>query len=585
MSKEPKRTIEEVMDYQTGECVYASKFFNRPLDEISNYRSQLQQAIEGFIEPVFICYYCRQKVRIRGGIASRDKIKEEIYHFAHLKDSDECHIKTKNQYTREEVDRMKYNGAKESILHQTLKGQIAECLFRNEETKNEISNIEVEKIIKDKVAIEWRKPDINTNFKEYRLAFELQLSTTWLNVITKRQHFYKEQGIYIFWVFHSFNVYDQARKLTFDDVIYTNNQNAYVFDDETYKLSKFENDLILKCFYKWYYPDGEYLGEEWKSQFIKLSDLTFDEANYKIYFHDAASQKKEVETIVEQYILKEEQIKRHNIMLLKDREEKTKEIEESISILQFDIEYIDKQIAEIEKKESLDSANLESEENFLINIGDHVIYVVNYFIDKYQHLRPLYGYQKLLESMVEGFKEKVKTFHKNISEKETEISSISERLSGINKIQKVEIGTVIHWAIDKNIDWEFIKNNYQLFLTIKKSLINDLYAKEELKQIKNDFELEQLRYRSDIFFLIDYSEKIKELESKISITEGQLNQNRKEFEALKDEIKQIIETNVSNKITEFKNRINNYPCDIKRLQEKKTELEQRINALKVSSLQ
>lgn len=210
---------------------------------------------------------------------------------------------------------------------------------------------------------------------------------------------------------------------------------------------------------------------------------------------------------------------------------------------------------------------------------------MNYFIDKYQHLRPLYGYEKLLDSMIEGFKETVKIFHKNISEKETEISSILERLSKINKMQKVEIGAVRYLIVDKTLNWEFIKNNYQVFLTIKKVLINDLYAKEELKQIKNDFELEQLKYQSDIFFLIDYSEKIKELESKISITEGQLNQNRKEFEALKDDIKQIIETHVSNKITELKNRINDYPSDIKRLQEKKTKLEQRINALKVSTLQ
>lgn len=375
MSKEPKRTILEVMDYQTGECVYASDFFNRPLDEISNYRSQLQQAIEGFISPVYICYYCRQKVRIRGGIASRDKIKEEIFHFAHLRDSDECHIKTKNQYTREEVDRMKYNGAKESILHQTLKGQIAESLFRNEETKKEISNIEVEKVIKDKAAIEWRKPDINTNFKEYRIAFELQLSTTWLNVITKRQHFYKEQGIYIFWIFNSFNIYDQARKLTFDDVIYTNNQNAYVFDDETYQQSKIENDLVLKCYYKWYYPDGEYLNEEWKNRLVKLSDLTFDKINFKIYYHDSSKQKDEVKRIVENYIKdeearererilfiqemerdREENIKRQNEIILREQEErnkKTKEIEESISILEFDIEYINKQITQIEKKKGM----------------------------------------------------------------------------------------------------------------------------------------------------------------------------------------------------------------------------------------
>ena len=158
-----KRTITEVLDCDTGECIDANEFFKKPLDELTIYRSELQKAIENFREPLFTCYYCKQLIRIRGGIPGPNKRKVDILHFAHLKDSDECHIKTKNNYTKEETDRIKYNGAKESFLHHTLKLLIADCLKSNQDTKGEISSIEIEKIIKNKVAKDWKKPDINAS--------------------------------------------------------------------------------------------------------------------------------------------------------------------------------------------------------------------------------------------------------------------------------------------------------------------------------------------------------------------------------------------------------------------------------------
>ena len=118
-------------------------------------------------------------------------------------------------------------------------------------------------------------------FWDKRIAIELQLSTTWLDVITKRQQFYKEQGIYIFWVFHVFDTNDDVRKLTYNDVIYTNNQNAYVFDKEALERSQKENDLVLRCYYKVYFKDELKLEERWDSAFIKLSDLTFAEEKIK----------------------------------------------------------------------------------------------------------------------------------------------------------------------------------------------------------------------------------------------------------------------------------------------------------------
>ena len=292
MENQIKRTINEVLDIETGECINSSDFFEKDISELTLYRSELDKAIRGIREPLFTCYYCKQKIRIRGGKVRGTNRKEDIFHFAHLNDSDDCHIKTNNVYTKDEVDRIKYNGAKESILHQKIKGNIAEFLNRNLEVKKQVSNVEVEKIIRNQVSKSWKKPDINAYFLDKRMAIELQLSTTWLSVITQRQEFYKNEGIYIFWIFHNFDENDYQRKLTINDVVYTNHQNAYVFDSETYELSKQANDLILKCYFKTYFRNGMELGESWQNEFIKLSDLTFDTETFKVFFRNTEQQKR-----------------------------------------------------------------------------------------------------------------------------------------------------------------------------------------------------------------------------------------------------------------------------------------------------
>ena len=303
------RKIVDVFNCETGEDVNANEFFKKPIDEVIVYRSKLREVIQGIRAPLFKCYYCKQIIRIRGGKESHNNRKSQIFHFAHLKDTDECPYKTNYHLNKEEVDRIKYNGQLESILHQTLKTRIAECLARNKETKSEISSFEIEKRIVGADSKEWKQPDINAYFNNKRIAFELQLSTTWLDVITKRQHFYREQGIFIIWVFHTFNFNDYSRKLTFNDVIFTNNQNAYIFDHEAYELSKIENDLVLKCFYKVYSRNELELIGNWVHAFIKLCDLTFDEKAIRVFYYDSENQKKIVKKEIADQIIIINQLK------------------------------------------------------------------------------------------------------------------------------------------------------------------------------------------------------------------------------------------------------------------------------------
>ncbi|WP_407066812.1 DUF6035 family protein [Extensimonas sp. H3M7-6] len=41
---------------------------------------------------------------------------------------------------------------------------------------------------------EWRRPDVQAKFGDLRMAFEIQLSTTYIRVIAERQEFYLREG-------------------------------------------------------------------------------------------------------------------------------------------------------------------------------------------------------------------------------------------------------------------------------------------------------------------------------------------------------------------------------------------------------
>jgi len=120
-----KRTIESILDMKKGIIIDSEEFFSKSEDVIFKFRTQIEIDIQNKVKR-FICLYCKQNVKIRGG-----RSKKTILHFAHLKDSNDCPIKTDNKYSKEQIERIKYNGAKESELHITLKNKIAYHLNLN----------------------------------------------------------------------------------------------------------------------------------------------------------------------------------------------------------------------------------------------------------------------------------------------------------------------------------------------------------------------------------------------------------------------------------------------------------------------
>lgn len=63
--------------------------------------------------------------------------------------------------------------------------------------------------------------------------FELQISTTFIQVIVDRENFYKENNTYIMWIFLEFD----CEQFTQLDISYANKSNTFVFDEEARNLS------------------------------------------------------------------------------------------------------------------------------------------------------------------------------------------------------------------------------------------------------------------------------------------------------------------------------------------------------------
>jgi len=244
----------------------------------------------------YLCSYCKIPVKICGG----EGLKMQSLHFRHMRHSAECIFDSKKELSKEEVLCIKFNGAKESFKHEFLKNKICNIL---ENSINPPLKVEIEKVFRDKmISKEWRKPDVLAHFSDKRIAFELQISTTFVNVIIDRDEFYKSHNTYLIWIFDEF--YTEFEKQTFSqtDILIANNYNVFVFDNEVQMISESAKKMYLKCYYIDYSIENNQLSNpEWKIEIINLDDLQYKE-DYRIYYFDCKGKKKQLLNQIESKI-------------------------------------------------------------------------------------------------------------------------------------------------------------------------------------------------------------------------------------------------------------------------------------------
>lgn len=237
--------------------------------------------------PLALCNVCFQPVVLRA-------TPQRTTFFAHVKDSEDCPIKTTTNLTMEEIQAMKYNGQKEGRQHKEGKQRLAELLSSDPLFSDEIH---IEKTFREKnpvgIAKHWRRPDILARLASdnREVVFELQVSTTFLDVIISREEFYKNNDAYITWVFLDFD----SEKFTTLDIAYANKANVFVLDNEANHESELNGKLVMKCYYRQpYITEDLNIAHKWVHELVDFSILNFDELNKKTYFFDTDALRAEV---------------------------------------------------------------------------------------------------------------------------------------------------------------------------------------------------------------------------------------------------------------------------------------------------
>lgn len=321
--KKRDHKIKEIFDLETGETLYAEEFFKKPIDELQKWRTTFQQCISQNYRR-FVCPKCLEMIRISG----RGDERGVPAIFTHKNDSVSCKKTTTGQSV-EDINRKKYGLFGQSQRHKDLKQELYDRLRDRNSLSLGISNVEMEKRVYSTLPFfSWRQPDVQIEYQGHKIVFEIQLSTTFLSVITERDTFYRLNDYYIIWVFN----FDDNRKyvdlnnLAMKDIYFANKRNAFIFDDEARKWSRESGQLVLKC--NWVEPDSTWHYVNTEKRFggepVTLNMLKFDHNTHKLYYYDAETPYYEQNPDIAKRLVAEQKTKEEYI---KELEQKAQEKE------------------------------------------------------------------------------------------------------------------------------------------------------------------------------------------------------------------------------------------------------------------
>jgi ubiquitin len=264
-----ERRIEHVRDLKSGTEVVAVEFFQKTEGLVFQRRRQaLEHLMEGKAD--LVCSVCNQPVHIAG-------TKDQEFFFKHYKEKGNCPIKTKGELSQSDLDRLRYAGVKESDRHLQLKDEIEAALRADSQRCSNVRKEQVRRSAVDPTS--WRKPDVSCEFLGRKLVFEVQLSTTYLNVILEREAHYRADQTFVIWLFASFD--PNGLRFVEKDILYANHGHAFVFDEVARAESVKEGRLIIRC-YRFVNPAVGVSGG-WVASLVELADLQYDTSDFRAF--------------------------------------------------------------------------------------------------------------------------------------------------------------------------------------------------------------------------------------------------------------------------------------------------------------
>lgn len=273
--------VEEIIISESGETCPSDIYLAGDRRTWSEIRANHEDAYLSD-KPIARCAACHQPVKPRMS-------KDSKRFFWHFHKNAQCPYQGKSGPSQRILDAMRYNGQKEGDKHKRVKQLLVDSLSADNSFDQESLNVEKRwwGITDEK---KWRTPDVSILHSGVRIAFEVQLSTTYLSVMRERHKFYLENGGLLFWIFREAQTLNPRQMQ--DDIFYWNNSNLFVVDEESRRLSRDRGELMLRCHYLVPQLDGP---EVWQERFIKFSELTIDFKTQRAYWFDNYSARMEIE--------------------------------------------------------------------------------------------------------------------------------------------------------------------------------------------------------------------------------------------------------------------------------------------------
>jgi hypothetical protein len=190
------------------------------------------------------------------------------FYLRHRSEDGSCPAVTHSGLTEAEMRAMKYRGAQESEAHLRTK----ELLVRSLAADPGFSEVRVEATWRASEGLPGlRRPDVSARHGKLRTAFEVQLSTTFLDVVLGRKRFYRQEGAALVWVLPSFD--PSYRRMTTDDILFGNNSNILVVDDATVTASIAASQLVVRVWHRQPRIEGERIIDDWIERLVPWNEL------------------------------------------------------------------------------------------------------------------------------------------------------------------------------------------------------------------------------------------------------------------------------------------------------------------------
>ncbi|MEI9415491.1 DUF6035 family protein [Mesorhizobium sp. Cs1321R2N1] len=278
-----KPEIIEVLDLAAGEYRSANELIRSfRYDHLIEERVKVRSALHS--TPLYKCALCPSAVYLVSSPGKR-------FFFRHRHEDGSCPAQTRSALSRDDIRARKYHGLRESEPHRRIKHLIERSLLADPTFRAE-SILQERRWYVTEDRTQWRQPDIQALRGEQRVAFEAQLSTTFLDVVVGRRDDYRKGGAQLVWIMAGFH--PDYRRLTTDDILFSNNSNVFVVDDETCRLSETNGEFHLRCFFRDPYREGETHKERWAERVVRFAELTMEADTQRTYFFDFEKAEKEL---------------------------------------------------------------------------------------------------------------------------------------------------------------------------------------------------------------------------------------------------------------------------------------------------